>query len=52
MVIVYFIIRYIDKVEHIIGSTVIFILRKFFGVMLLAISVKMFATNLEIMIAN
>lgn len=52
MVIVYFIIRYIEKVEHIIGSTVIFILRKFFGVMLLAISVKMFATNLEIMIAN
>ncbi len=52
MIFAYFILRHIDKVERIIGASVIFILRKFFGVMLLAIAVKMFATNLEIMITN
>ena len=52
LIIVYFILRYVDKVERILGSSVIFILRKFFGVMLLAIAVKMFATNFKIIIAQ
>jgi len=52
LIIVYFILRYVDKVERIMGGSVIFILRKFFGVMLLAIAVKMFATNFKIIIAQ
>lgn len=52
MIITYFVLKYIDKVETLIGTTTIFILRKFFGVLLLAIAVKLFATNLAIVIAH
>lgn len=52
LIIVYFILKYVDKVERLLGSSLIFILRKFFGVMLLAIAVKMFATNFKIIIAQ
>ena len=52
IVITYFVLRYIDKIEGLIGNTTIFILRKFFGVLLLAIAVKLFATNLAIVISN
>lgn len=45
MVVVYIVIRYVDKVEKIIGKGGIYILRKFFGIILLAISVRLFANN-------
>ena len=45
MVVVYVVIRYVDKVEKIIGKGGIYILRKFFGIILLAISVRLFANN-------
>ena len=46
IVIDYLVLRYIDKLEHLLGGTVIAILRKFFGVVLLAIGVKLITTNL------
>ena len=46
---VYIVLRSIDKVEKIIGQEGIFILRKFFGIILLAIAVKLFAKNVVIM---
>lgn len=45
MVVVYVVIRYVDKVEKIIGKGGIYILRKFFVIILLAISVRLFANN-------
>lgn len=44
------VLRYLDKINKILGSSLLFILRKFFGVLLLAISVKLFASNLTIVI--
>lgn len=45
MMVVYVVIRYVDKVEKIVGKGGIYILRKFFGIILLAISVRLFANN-------
>ena len=46
IVIDYLVLRYIDRLERLLGGTLISILRKFFGVILLAIGVKLFTTNL------
>ncbi|MDE6516208.1 MAG: MarC family protein [Bacteroidales bacterium] len=45
MIVVYVVIRYVDQVEKIVGKGGIYILRKFFGIILLAISVRLFANN-------
>ena len=50
MVIDYLVLRYIDKLEKLLGATLITILRKFFGVILLAISVKLITTNMGFII--
>ena len=42
----YFVIRYLDKVANKLGGDLIYVLRKFFGVILLAMSVKLFATSI------
>lgn len=52
LIFVYFVLRSIEKIEKAVGSDIIFILRKFFGVILLAIAVKLFATNLSIVMGN
>ncbi len=48
----YLVLRYIDKLERLLGGTVITILRKFFGVILLAIGIKLITTNLGSMIQS
>ncbi|MCQ2295518.1 MAG: MarC family protein [Bacteroidales bacterium] len=48
----YIVLRYIDKLEKLLGATLISILRKFFGVILLAIGVKLLSTNLGGIIQN
>ena len=50
IVIDYLVLRYIDRLERLLGGTVITILRKFFGVILLAIGIKLITTNLGDMI--
>ena len=45
MIFVYVVIRYVDQVERIIGKGGIYVMRKFFGIILLAISVKLFTAN-------
>ena len=52
IVIDYLVLRYIDKLERLLGGTVITILRKFFGVILLAIGIKLITTNLGSMIQS
>ena len=48
----YLVLRYIDKLERLLGGTVITILRKFFGVILLVIGIKLITTNLGSMIQS
>ena len=46
MLFVYFVLKSTSKIEKIIGEGGIYILRKFFGIILLAIAVKLFTTNI------
>lgn len=46
MIFVFFVLKSTSKIEKIIGEGGIYILRKFFGIILLAIAVKLFTTNL------
>jgi len=47
IVVVYLVLRSTDKIERLLGKSGIYLLRKFFGVILLAIAVKLFTSNLE-----
>lgn len=51
MAIVYFVIRKINIVERLIGKNGIYISRRFFGVILLAMSVKLFVSNIRLLLA-
>ena len=50
IVIDYLVIRYLDRLERWLGADLIYVFRKFFGVVLLAIAVKLFANNLPIVL--
>jgi multiple antibiotic resistance protein len=47
MIWVYFVIRSTDKIQRILGAGGIYFIRKFFGIILLAISVKLFTENIS-----
>lgn len=47
ILVVYLVLRSTDKIERLLGKSGIYLLRKFFGVILLAIAVKLFTSNLE-----
>ncbi len=47
LVLDYFVIRFLDKIANRLGGEIIYVLRKFFGVILLAMSVKLFAGGIE-----
>lgn len=46
MTIVYFVLRYMGLVRRVIGAGGVYMLRKFFGVVLMAIAVKLFTSNI------
>ena len=46
MIFVFFVLKSTSKIEKMIGDGGIYILRKFFGIILLAIAVKLFTTNI------
>ena len=48
MVLVYIVLKSSEKIEKLIGNQGINILRKVFGIILLAIGVKLFTTNIKI----
>jgi len=50
MIIVYFVLNNVYRVEKIIGAGGIYVLRKLFGIILLAISVKLFISNLTLLL--
>lgn len=47
MVVVYFVLRNVYYVERFFGESGVYIMRKFFGVILLAIAVRLFTTNIS-----
>lgn len=52
MVVVYFVLRSTNKLAKLIGQAGILILRKFFGIILLAIAIKLFLSNTGIELPN
>ncbi len=47
MLFVYFVLRLTERVEQILSRSAIYLLRKFFGIILLAIAVRLFTANLS-----
>lgn len=47
---VYFVLRHLDLVKRVMGASGVYILRKFFGVVLMAISVRLITANLSALI--
>lgn len=52
MIFVYCVLRATERVERIISKAAIYLLRKFFGIILLAISVRLFTANLSALLQN
>lgn len=52
IVIDYIVIRMLKKLQRWLGDEVVYVLRKFFGVILLAIALKLFANNIAIVIKS
>ena len=50
MIVVYFVIKKVNWVKKLLGKGGIYILRKMFGVILLAMSVKLIVTNLSLLL--
>lgn len=46
---VYFVVRMTRKLERVLGKGGIYLIRKFFGIILLAISVKLFMSNITLL---
>ncbi|MCT4616284.1 MAG: MarC family protein [Marinifilaceae bacterium] len=52
IILAFVVLMFIEKIEKLLGKETIFIVRKFFGVILFAIAVKMLASNLAVVINN
>ena len=52
MVFVYIVLKATDRVEKVISKAAIYLLRKFFGIILLAISVRLFTAHLSNLLEN
>lgn len=50
MIWVYVVLTLTDKVEHLLGKGGIYMIRKFFGIILLAIAARLFMANISILI--
>ncbi|MBR7157942.1 MAG: MarC family protein [Bacteroidales bacterium] len=46
MIVVYLVLNKLEYIEKFLGKGTIYVLRKFFGIILLAIAIKLFATNI------
>ena len=52
VVIVYLVLKLTDRISKFLGAGTIYVLQKIFGIILLAISVKLFITNIAILIGR
>lgn len=50
MVVVYAILRITGKIEKLLGAGMLYMVKKFFGIILLAISIKLFTGNITLLI--
>ena len=50
MAVIYGVLKLTKKIEQLLGAGILYMVRKFFGIILLAISVKLFTTNLTYLI--
>lgn len=50
MFVVYWVLRFVKKLEAVLGAGGMYMIKKFFGIILLAISVKLFTVNLTLII--
>lgn len=50
MIIVFFVLKNLNLVKRIIGISGVYVMRKFFGIILMAISVKLFTSNITTLI--
>lgn len=52
MIVVYYVLRYVYFVEKMFGKSGVYVMRKFFGIILLAIAVRLFTSNLTSLIGS
>ena len=52
MIVVYFVLKYVYFVEKVLGKNGVYIMRKFFGIILLAISIRLFMSNMTSLISS
>jgi multiple antibiotic resistance protein len=52
MAIVYIVLRKVDLIEKLIGAGGVYVLRKFFGIILMAIAVKLFMGNITFLLGH
>lgn len=52
MLCVYLILRLTAKIEKLLGAGILYMVKKFFGIILLAISIKLFTSNITLLIEN
>jgi multiple antibiotic resistance protein len=52
ILIVYLVLRYLYGLEHVLGKGGIYVLRKFFGIILLAIAVRLFTGNISFLVSG
>ena len=52
VLVVFLVLRYVHFVQKLLGKGGVFVMRKFFGIILMAVSVKMITTNLAHIIAK
>jgi multiple antibiotic resistance protein len=52
IVVVYIVLRNINRIERVLGNGGAYILRKFFGIILLAIAVKLFTSNIAMIVGS
>ena len=52
MVWVYFVLKMTDRIERFLGKGGIYIMRKFFGIILIAIAVRLFTANISALITE
>ena len=52
MFVVYAVLRLTSKIEKVLGAGMLYMLKKFFGIILLAISIKLFTTNVTLLVGK
>lgn len=52
MALVYAVLRYLDAVKKLMGVSGVYIIRKFFGIILMAISIRLITSNMSALIAS